>query len=290
MNVKNNFFIFKEITRHNYKEALNQILSIVGVGLIIIQLIGIVRNPLAGKVNCKLIIHNAVIFTIIIAVNIHSLMNKKSILKLEEVNKNLAEVNDKVRCFKHDFNNIMQAIDSYIVLEDMNSLQTYFNSLIKECNYVNVIEFLNNRVKENPAITSILLNKFRIAETKDISMNIEIFFDLSKLSTKSFLISRILGILLDNAIEASFEADEKLINVQFIEEKDKNKVLIKVENTYINKNIDIGKIFEKDYSTKKGNTGLGLWKIKDILKQDNKIELFTTKDENMFIQQVEIYG
>lgn len=288
MKLKNNFFIFKEITKHNYKEALNQILSIVGVGLIIIQLIGIVRNPLSGKVNSKLIFHNAVIFAVIIAVNIHSLMNKKSVLKLEEVNKNLAEVNDKVRCFRHDFNNIMQAIDSYIVLEDMNSLQTYFNSLLKECNYVNVIEFLNNRVKENPAITSILLNKFRIAETKDISMNIEIFFDLSILSTKSFLISRMLGILLDNALEASLETDEKLINVQFIEAS-KNKVLIKVENTYINKTIDIGKIFEKDYSTKKGNTGLGLWKIKDILKQDRKLELFTTKNENMFTQQLEIY-
>lgn len=199
-------------------------------------------------------------------------------------------MNDKVRCFRHDFNNIMQAIDGYIVLDDMDSLQTYFSSLVKECNYVNVIDFLNNRVKENPAISSVLLNKFRVAEKNNIKMNIEILVDLSKFKKKSYMISRMLGILLDNALEASVEAEEKLINVQFIKDDIKNRILIKIENTYINKEVNIDKIFEKDYTTKIGNSGLGLWKVRDILKQDAKLDLFTSKDEHMFRQQLEIYG
>lgn len=290
MNVKNNFFSFKEITMRNYKEALNQILSVVGVVLVVAQLIMIVRNPLSGKVNSKLLFHNTLIFVIIVGINIHSLIGKKSVFKLEEVNKNLTEVNDKVRCFKHDFNNIMQAIDGYIVLKDITSLQTYFGSLAKECNHVNIIEFLNNRVKENPAIISILLSKYRVAENKNVSMNIEILFNLSSLTPKSFLISRMLGILLDNAIEASSETKEKFINIKFMKEESKNRVVIMIENSYMNKNLDLDKIFEKDYSTKKSNTGLGLWKIRDILKEDNNLDLFTTKDENMFKQQLEIYG
>ena len=69
----------------------------------------------------------------------------------------------------------------------------------------------------------------------------------------------------------------------------KKRINIVVENTYINKNVDTNRIFEKNYSTKKGNSGLGLWKIQDILSKDTTLDLFTSKDEEMFKQQLEIY-
>lgn len=290
MNIQKNFYKLKNITLINYKDVLNQIISTIGILLIIIQLVEIVKSPLKGTTISILIINNILIFITIIAINIYSFINKRNALKLEVQNKNLTELNDKVRCFRHDFNNIMQAIDGYIVLHDIDSLQTYFNSLIKECNYVNSIEFLNNRFKENPAIYSVLLSKYRIAEEKDIKMNIEVLVDLTKFKKKSYMISRMVGILLDNALEACIEAEEKIVNVSIVKEEFKNKILIKIENTYINKEVDLSKIFEKDYSTKSGNTGLGLWKVRDILRQDEKLDLFTTKDEQMFRQQLEIYG
>lgn len=280
----------KDITFINYKDVLNQIISIIGILLTIFELIEIVRSPLEAKIEDNLIMKNVLIFVVIILINIYSLMNKRKVVKLEKINRNLLEVNDKVRCFRHDFNNIIQAIDGYIALEDMDSLQIYFQSLVRECNYVNSIDFLNNRCKENPAIYSILLSKYRLAEEKNIKMNIEILVDLSKFKQKTYRISRMLGILLDNAIEASIEADEKIINVVFIKEEGKNRVLIKIENTYLDKEVDLGKIFEKEYTTKAGNSGLGLWKVRDILSKDTKLDLFTTKDEHMFRQQLEIYG
>lgn len=290
MNIQKSFFKFKGFTCFSYKDVLNQVISAVGILLLIIQFIEIVRCPLTENVSNKLILPNILIFLIIIFINAYSFINKRNFLKLQEVNKNLTEVNDKVRCFRHDFNNILQAIDGYIVLDDMESLHTYFNSLVKECNYVNVVDFLNNRVKENPAISSVLLSKFRVAEKNNIKMNIEISVDLSKFKKKSYTISRMLGILLDNALEACIETEEKIVNVQFLKDDMKNKDLIKIENTYINKEVDINKIFEKEYTTKEGNSGLGLWKVQDILSQDTNFDLFTTKDDYMFKQQLEIYG
>lgn len=274
----------------NYKDIINQIISIVGILLIIIEFAEIMRSPLVGKMGNQLIIQNLLIIIVIVFINIHSIINKLKASKLEILNKNLLEVNDKVRCFRHDFNNILQAIDSYITLKDLDSLQSYFNSLIKECNYINEIDFLNSRIKENPAISGLLLSKYKIAEEHNIKMNIEILVDLAKFKKRSYRISRVLGILLDNAIEACVDADNKIINVTFMKEERKNRVIIKVENTYIDKEIDIGKIFEKEYTTKTGNSGLGLWKVKDILRKDTKLDLFTTKDEYMFKQQLEIYG
>ena len=66
------------------------------------------------------------------------------------------------------------------------------------------------------------------------------------------------------------------------------KLLI-VENTYTNKDVDTDKIFEKGYSTKEGNTGLGLWEVRQILRKNHNLNLFTTKNEKFFTQQFEIF-
>lgn len=38
-------------------------------------------------------------------------------------NKTLQNLNDSLRCFRHDFSNIMQSIDGYITNEDMSRVK-----------------------------------------------------------------------------------------------------------------------------------------------------------------------
>ena len=53
------------------------------------------------------------------------------------------------------------------------------------------------------------------------------------------------------------------------------------------------RIFEKGYTSKSDedgkNHGLGLWEVRKLLRKNNNLNLFTTKDNNMFKQQLEIY-
>ena len=58
---------------------------------------------------------------------------------------------------------------------------------------------------------------------------------------------------------------------------------------YKNKDIDTFKIFEKAYTTKPNNTGLGLWEVNKILKKHDNLAIFTSKDDELFKQQLEIY-
>ena len=97
------------------------------------------------------------------------------------------------------------------------------------------------------------------------------------------------GILLDNAIEAANECDEKIINVSIKNDEKNSRQLLVVENTYNNKDVDTEKIYDKGFSTKPNNTGLGLWEVRQIIKRNNNLNLFTTKDEKYFKQQLEIY-
>lgn len=297
MRTQRDFYKFENLKKLEVKDFINLSVSILGIILSNLQMAQI--KNLNVNDELEFVIYDTIICLVIILTNIYCFINRRKVItngftieKLEEKNKNLIEVNDNVRCFKHDFNNIIQAIDGYIILDDMNSLQNYFKSLLKECNYVNVVDFLNYKTLNNPAIYGVLLNKYKIAEENGIKMNIDILVDISSFDNKSYIISRMLGILLDNALEATNECEDKVVNVQFLKEEEKKRVSIIIENTYHDKDIDTDKIFEKNFTTKKemGNSGLGLWKIRDILRKDTDLDLYTTKDDIMFKQQLEIYG
>ena len=272
-------------------EILISVLGLIIANFILYQLLKI-------EFNIKSILMGVVLNLLFSCLLVGVYRQKKIINKMkEEINTltlksdSLMELNDNIRSFKHDFNNIIQAIDGYILLGDMDALKTYFSKLLKECNYVKNLELLTGKVQTNPAIYGVLLDKCRVAEGNNIDMNIDMFVDYSDMNEKAYDLSRIIGILLDNAIEATLECEKKVINVQFKEGSSENKKKIVIENTYKDNGFDTEMIFEKNYTTKKekGNSGLGLWKVKEIISKDDEVEIQTIKDENTFKQELEIF-
>ena len=207
----------------------------------------------------------------------------------EEYNNTLRILHDNVRGFKHDFDNIVTTIGGFIRTNDMEGLKQYYLQLEDDCQRVNNLYILNPEVVNNDGIYNLLTKKYYEADSKDIKVNITFLLDLSKLNMKIYEFARILGILLDNAIEASSEYDEKLINLTFREDSRNSRQLIIIENTYKNKDVDTEKIFEKGVSGKEEHSGLGLWEVRKIVKKNENTNLFTTKNEKFFIQQLEIY-
>lgn len=209
-------------------------------------------------------------------------------LETEKIyNKTLSILHDNIRCFKHDFNNIVQVIGGYIDLNDMNGLNKYYQSLLKECKLNNNLNLLNPQTINNPSIYSLLNNKYYQALQYGITMNFEIFSDLSTINFNIYEFTRILGILLDNAIEAANETTEKIIEIQF--KSDSKKQLFIIENSCADNNISTTKIFEKGYSTKKNNSGIVLWKVHNILSKNTNIDLFTTVKNNKFKQELSVF-
>ena len=213
----------------------------------------------------------------------------KKLESAEEYNKTLRILHDSVRGFKHDFDNIVTTIGGYVKTNDMEGLKKYYVQLEDDCQKVNNLYLLNPEVINNPGIYNLLTNKYNEAIAKNIKVNMSLLLDLSDLKMKIYEFARILGILLDNAIEASQECEEKIINISFRNEEKNHRQLIIIENTYQNKDVDTIRIFGKGISGKENHTGLGLWEVQNILKKNNNISLFTTKTPTYFKQQLEIY-
>ena len=207
----------------------------------------------------------------------------------EEYNRSLRILHDNVRAFKHDFDNIVTTIGGFIKTNDMEGLKDYYNELEDDCQRVNNLYLLNPEIINNDGIYNLLTKKYQEADSKDVKVNMTFLLDLSTLHMKIYEFARILGILLDNAIEASSECDEKIINIDFRDDSKNARQVIRIENTYQNKNVDTEKIFEKGISSKDKHTGLGLWEVRKLVKKNSNINLFTSKTDKYFSQQLEIY-
>lgn len=215
---------------------------------------------------------------------------QKQLENSEAYNKSLSILHDNIRCFKHDFDNIVATIGGYVKTDDMEGLKKYYYQLEDDCQRVNNIATLSPEIINNPGVYAILSSKYHKADEKNIKINLEFFLDLNTLNMKIYEFTRIFGILLDNAIEATAECEEKLINIKFRNEENKHRQIVVIENTFNDSNLNIDDIFQKGVSGKENHTGLGLWEVRQILKKNNNLNLHTQKSGNMFIQQLEIYN
>lgn len=280
--------------------------------LIINCIIGIVAVALQGYVEFMYInyIPNELVFTSLIflliyfAISVYSLFRTSKLEETKELleteksyNENLSSMHDNIRGFKHDFNNIVQAIGGYLSADNIDGLKTYYKDLLEECQLNNNLAVLNPELINNPAIYSLLCDKYHKAQEANIKLNIEVMADLSNLNIKTYELTRVLGILFDNALEAASKCEKKIVIITFRKDKSRGKTLIIVQNTYTNKEINIDRMFEKGYTSKQtdensktfSNHGLGLWEVKKYLKKNTNLDLYTTKNDQFFTQQFEIY-
>ena len=200
-------------------------------------------------------------------------------------------LHEQVRSFKHDFDNMVNSIGGYVVNEDLDGLKRYYSQLLEECNKTNNLYALSPEVINHPAIYHLLATKYYEADQQNVQINLHVFLDLNEIEKrmKIYDFTRILGILLDNAIEAAKECEKKIINVTFRKDNSNNMIVVIIQNTYANKDVDTEEIYQKGISSKKNHSGLGLWKVREILMHNNNLNLFTTKNNEFFTQQFEIY-
>ena len=205
-----------------------------------------------------------------------------------EYTKNLENLYDSVRSFNHDFYNIIQNMSGYISNNDFEGFKKYYKGLYPECNNINNLSVLNPNKINDPAVYSLLSNKYAEATSLGIKVNLEFSLNLTCFNFSIFDFTRILGIFLDNAIEACRECEEKIINIAFRTSINSRTHYISIENTYYSFDVDLDKIFEKNYSSKPGNNGIGLWKVKTIVEKHDHVFLNPSKDNNFFKQELQI--
>ncbi|HOV27143.1 MAG TPA: GHKL domain-containing protein [Pseudobacteroides sp.] len=247
------------------------------------------------KIPTELILFNAAsVFVLIIfstrnSIRFGELELAKQELEFQKLyNETLDELNDSLRGFKHEFNNILSCIQGYLYIDDIKGLKTYVSQMQNEANSMNNIEPLNSYVKDNPAIYGLLLSKLSYAQVKNINFNINVFSKIALRDVDILDFCKILGILLDNALEASLESEKRYVEFLVKEDRSSNSLIIEISNSFSG-NPEIEKIYEKGFSTKEAHNGIGLWELKRIIaKNSESVKLTTNISGDLFNQKLVI--
>lgn len=230
------------------------------------------------------------IYSIIKTLNLE--MTKTNLEQSQLHNKTLELLYNNTRAFKHDFSNILTAFGGYLFAKDIDGLSKYYDKVLEECHINNNLSTLNPEVINNPAIYNILATKYYNADELNIKIDLQVFINLNELKMDVYDFSRIMGILLDNAIEAAAQCSDKLIRIEIRDIKPRKCQVLTIENTYLNNDIDLSKLSEKGYTTKTDdaeNHGIGLWQVAKMLKKSKNVLLDTSKTDTLFKQELAIY-
>ena len=200
-------------------------------------------------------------------------------------NKTLIGLVDGVRTMKHDHNNIIQSLNGYVLTKQYDKLQEHIKVLLKECNSVNNLAVIDPKIFNEPAIYGIVGSKYFLADEKNITFDLEIVTNVAKINFPVPDLSRILGILLDNAIEATLKSKEPYIRLEMHFDKRKCADVIKIYNSYDTSiEIDLENIFKKGYSTKEVKSGIGLWEVSKLIGKNPNSQIFASIEKDNFVQ------
>lgn len=202
-------------------------------------------------------------------------------------NKTLVGMVDGVRTLKHDYNNIMQALNGYVSTKQYDKLQNHINGVLEECNIVNSLAVIDPKIFNDPAIYGIVGSKFFLANEQNLPFEFDIVTNIAEIQFPMPDLSRILGILLDNAMEATKKAKKPLIRLEMKFDKRKCADVIRVVNTYDTSiNINLEAIYKKGFSTKKVKSGIGLWEVKKLVSKVRNAQVYATIENDKFVQNL----
>lgn len=197
---------------------------------------------------------------------------------------------ENLRRERHDMKNMLLSVQGYI--RDHNDekanllLSNFLQTSIDSKNYQGIdnslsklnISGLQNLIKEKA---------YQIVEN-GIPLAIEVNDQIDNLPGSEIKTARILGILLDNAIEATANQQKPYIQFALLKHDDENYELV-VANS-LEKAFDLNKAMKFEYSEKENHQGIGLSNITKLVDNDDRYSFSAEVKEKVIIMTCFIQG
>lgn len=288
-------FIKKLICKFiNIFDRNRKLLNYLYIFIVMLYLI-VLKNGFELILKSNYYINILFMFSIIIVIVI-VLRNESKYEQLKEENKQMLNYVTKYEKIitaqgktNHEFKNQLMVIRGYAQMHS-DKIFEYIDEIVKDSNKAGssyLISQLNNF--PDGGIKGLLYYKLSIMEDENINytINVEkgVKSGLKSLSTGNYKnITKILGVLLDNAIDASKKSKHKKINISVI--KDNKNIIFKIYNTYKGK-IDIEKV-GTGYTSKGKGHGYGLRLVKDIINENKAFDISHNLEDNYFVSSLYI--
>ena len=182
---------------------------------------------------------------------------------------------------------IYSSMSTLIASDNLKMIKDFFykeilpfhNSILKDVTFTHSITLI-----EDSIIQGIIYSYVLKAKNNSINFNIDIQEIINIVSEISSLdMSRILGILLDNAFEEAVKTESKNVILSIIPLK--TQIIYVIKNS-CNTVPDISKIFLNNYSTKGENHGRGLSIVQNICNNYSNVFFNVKIQDNFFLSEL----
>lgn len=189
--------------------------------------------------------------------------------------------------FKHDYKNLLLSMQAYIHDKDWAGLEQFYASTVEAASFAlsdsrSVFDYLHQiKIRE---VKSILIEKLIRAQNlgEDIQVTFEANEDVNELPIDSITLVRMLGIILDNAIEALEELGCGTLFVSCLTWE--AGVTFIVENTCSLHTPPLDLLWQPNYSTKGLGRGRGFTILSELVQTYPNVSLDTLIENGRFRQ------
>lgn len=192
----------------------------------------------------------------------------------------LLHTNKEFRAIKHDFYNVLQGYGGYLSIKDYDGLEKYHNRLFSATkqagDFLSIIDILRSRI----AVYSLLETMAEKSKKAGVAFSINFICDVADIVLDDVDLCRVLGIVIDNAIEEAERSNDKQVNLSF-ERKDENTIILVISNT-TKGYVDTDRIFKEGYTTKNDHSGIGLPQVLHILNNYEHCFIRVNYHDNQF--------
>lgn len=201
---------------------------------------------------------------------------------------------DELRIQGHENKNQLLNIKSKIIDKDKSkNIIEYIDSILNEKVQLDKGKYSKLKYLPSNGFKGMFYYKISKAEKLGVKISVNVSAGIKKsvlhnMNAEDYKqLCRIIGVYLDNAIEASAISNEKLLGIEIY--LNNNDVEIIISNSYLGE-VDTKNVNEKGYSTKGKNRGYGLPLVKNILEHSDIFSSETITCNDIYTQKLNIKG
>lgn len=249
------------------------------------------------KFNNNIIIYLVSIFVmmlVLISLIKQTIRNNKLIQEYDKLLEFMITFENEIenqRVLRHEIKNEFRTVRAKIVDNQENKeIIAYIDEIVNDKYEMDKEKYAKFGYLPPNGIKGLCYFKTQEAEEKGIKVALNIskrikdssIYQLNIKEQRDF--GRILGVFLDNAIEASMESQDKKIGIEAYSNSEKEFKII-ITNTH-NNTIDKNKIGKESFSTKGKTRGHGLLLVKQLVGKNEIFEIKTDIQEKLYIQTI----
>lgn len=185
--------------------------------------------------------------------------------------------------FRHDYKNILSTMEYYMEHKELDKLEEYFRQeILPTASSLPGQDFILGRLTQVQVapIKSLLCSKLCSCQNKQIPFTLSIPKPVTHFPMDVLFLSQILGILLDNAMEAALQTEKPYLEIILLPQEE--HIYIEIKNTTPPLTVPISELSRRGFSTKKGHTGLGLHTVQKLLAPLEHVQFSLEVQDTIF--------